>query len=122
MEHNGALSNPQARVELSRLADLSDRLRAQARLAPRSPRLALAKASPVLDTVTRVLERSTRPMRVHEIHAAAELLLGKSIRSASVRGVLSAYTIGGDHRFRRLGRGAYLLTQTPRRSSSSVAE
>ena len=50
-------------------------------------------------------------MRAYEIHAAAERLLGQRLRWPSVRGILSAYTIGGDYRFRRLRRGVYVLRQ-----------
>jgi hypothetical protein len=60
-------------------------------------------------------------MRACEIHAAAEQLLEQPLRWASVCGILSAYTIGGDHRFRRLRRGVYVLTQNSRRSPSPFA-
>jgi hypothetical protein len=63
----------------------------------------------VLETVTRVLEKADRPMRAHEIHAAAERIAGKALLSSSVKGILSAYTIGGDRRFQRIGRGCYDL-------------
>jgi hypothetical protein len=48
-------------------------------------------------------------MRASEIHAAANALVGGLIRWSSVKGVLSAYTLGGDHRFRKLRRGVYDL-------------
>lgn len=49
-------------------------------------------------------------MRAREIHAAAAELVGESIRWSSVKGILSAHTIGGDRRFRRIRRGCYELT------------
>jgi len=64
----------------------------------------------LLETVTLVLERAERPMGAREIHRAAEELLGRSLRWPSVRGTLSAYTIGADRRFRREGRGIYEAT------------
>lgn len=66
----------------------------------------------MLATITRVLELADRPMRARETHAAAEELLGESLRWSSVRGILSAYAIGGDRRFRRIRRGFYKL-QSP---------
>ena len=84
-EDNGAPSNPQARVELARLADLCSRLRGEAALNPRSSRSAPAKVNPVLETVTRVLEVADRPMRAREIHQAAEYRLGQPLRWTSVR-------------------------------------
>jgi hypothetical protein len=39
----------------------------------------------------------------------AEKVAGQPMRWGSVRGVLSAYTIGGDRRFRRVGHGRYEL-------------
>jgi hypothetical protein len=49
-------------------------------------------------------------MRTIEIHAAASELLGRPLVRSSVRGILSAHTLGGDRRFRRLRRGLYQLT------------
>jgi len=91
MELNGARSNPQLRVELARL---HSRLLDDAAENPGQPRPAPAKTSPVLETVTRVLERADRLMQAREIHKAAEQLLGEPLRWSSVKGILSAYTIG----------------------------
>jgi len=63
MELNGARSNPQLRVEVARLSELHRRLLGDAAKNPRQPRAAPAKTSPVLETVTRVLERADRPMQ-----------------------------------------------------------
>ncbi len=60
-------------------------------------------------TVTLVLARAARPMRAREIHAAASELAGSPLHWSSVKGILSAYTLGGDHRFRRIRRGVYEL-------------
>ena len=48
-------------------------------------------------------------MRPLEIHAGVERMLGRPVRWASVKGILSAYTLGGDQRFRRCRRGLYGL-------------
>jgi hypothetical protein len=63
----------------------------------------------VLETVTVVLELADRPMLPREIHARACELIGKPLLRSSVKGILSAYTIGGDRRFRRVGHGLYEL-------------
>jgi hypothetical protein len=66
--------------------------------------------TPVLETVTTVLELAGEPMRTREIHAAAAELVGESIKWSSVKGILSSHTIGADRRFRRIHRGCYELT------------
>ena len=76
MELNGARSNPRAGVELVRLGALHDELLRRASADPREPRPAPAKVSPVLETVTLVLELAGEPMRAREIHAAASELAG----------------------------------------------
>jgi hypothetical protein len=107
VEDNGALSNPRATVELSRLVELTRDLRARAEQSPLRSRLVPAKMPGVLETVSRVLEQAERPMRVSEIHVAASELAGRSLRRSSVKGVLAAYAVGGDRRFARARRGVY---------------
>jgi hypothetical protein len=109
MEDNGALSNPRATVELARLADLTRALRRRAAGNARRPRPVPAKATPVLETVTCVLERAKEPMPVAEIHRAANELLGRPLRRSSVKGTLAAHAVGRDRRFTRTGRGVYEL-------------
>jgi len=112
MELNGALSNPLANHKdgFGGLSELHRRLLAKAATAPVMPRRVPGRPIPVLEIVTTVLERAGEPMRVREIHAAAAELVGESIRWSSVKGILSAHTIGGDRRFRRIRRGCYELT------------
>jgi hypothetical protein len=110
MEDNGALSNPQDKVELSRLAELHARLVAKAAVNPILPRSAPPRLSRVLETVTRVLEEAGRPLRACEIHAAAELLTGGPLLWSSVKGTLAGYSGGDTPRFRRISRGVYELT------------
>ena len=112
MELNGAPSNPLANHKdgLGRLSELHRRLLAKAATAPAMPRGVRDRPIPVLEIVTTALELAGEPMRVREIHAAAAELSGESIRWSSVKGILSAHTIGGDRRFRRIRRGCYELT------------
>ena len=93
MEDNGARSNPRLRVELGRLSELHGRLLREAATDPKRPRSAPPKVSPVLETVTLVLDRADRPMPAAEIHTAANELLGRPLRWSSVKGILSAYTL-----------------------------
>jgi hypothetical protein len=48
-------------------------------------------------------------MRVSEIHAAVEQLLGEPVSYTSVKEALSAHTRDRDRRFRRPCRGCYEL-------------
>jgi hypothetical protein len=109
---SGAFSNPFEidKSLLIRLVELRRTLLKRAVERPPEPRPAPPKAAPVLETVTLVLELADRPMRACEIHAAAAELLEAPLRWRSVKGILSAYTIGGDRRFRRIDRGVYELS------------
>ena len=109
MELNGARSNPPVQVELARLVDLHGELLRTAATHPRLPRPAPARVSPVLETVTLVLEQAGRPMRACEIHAVAEQLAGTPLLSSSVKGTLAAYSCGEARRFRRMSRGVYQM-------------
>jgi hypothetical protein len=107
MELNGARSNPRLEVELSRLGALHNELLRKALVNPRKPRPVPARVSPVLETVTLVLELAGKPMRVCEIHAAACELVGEPLRWTSVKGALASYASGPERRFRRVRRGVY---------------
>jgi hypothetical protein len=98
------------------LAEFDVRLVAEAAVNPILPRSAPPRLSGVLEKVPRVLEKADRPMRAHEIHTTAECIAGKALFSSSVKGILSAHTIGGDRRFHRIGHGWY--EQRPDRRKS----
>jgi len=82
------------------------------------PRRVPRRLTPVLEIVTTVLELGGKPMQAREIHAAAAELTDEPIRWSSVKGILSAHTIGADRRFRRIRRGCYELTPGFRGESS----
>ncbi|HEY4977460.1 MAG TPA: hypothetical protein VII05_09005 [Gaiellaceae bacterium] len=73
------------------------------------PRPAPVRPSPVLETITRVLELENRPMRAREIYSAAEELLGRPLLWKSVKGTLFNYAQGRMPQFVRVGRGLYTL-------------
>jgi hypothetical protein len=121
MELTGAFSNPFVTDKslLIRLAELHGALLQSSTVSARKPRSAPAKPDPVLETVTAVLELADRPMPTREIHTRACELIGKPLLRSSVKGVLSAYTLGGDRRFRRVAHGVYEL-DTFNRSAGAV--
>ncbi len=109
MELNGARSNPQPQVGLSRLGAIHERLLAEASAQPLQPRPAPPKSSPALEGVTNVLERAGRPMRAREIHIAAQELAGQTLLWTSVKAALAAGASGGSPRFQRVRHGVYQL-------------
>ena len=121
MELNGARSNPRAGVELSRVGALHDELLRKTLANPRQPRPVPAKVSPVLETVTLVLEQAEEPLRVREIYGAACELVGEPLLWRSVKAALSADVTGKHPRFRRVRRGVYQLARDVRRCTSRAA-
>jgi len=113
MDLSGAFSNPflTDKSLLIRLSNLQTKLLVKASGEPRQPRERPTRRPPVLELVTRVLEQADRPMRACEVHAAASQLCGGPLLWHSVREALSAYTIGGDRRFQRVGYGIYQLAR-----------
>jgi len=63
----------------------------------------------VLAAVTRVLESAREPMMVSDIHEAVKRVLDDRVPLSTVKDALSAHTIGGDQRFRRVRQGIYEL-------------
>jgi len=118
LELNGARSNPRAGVELSRLGAIHDELLRKAQANPRKPRPVPPRVSPVLETVTLVLERAGKPMPAREISAAASELAGEPLLSKSVKAALSANVAGEHPRFRRVRHGVYQLARDVRRCTS----
>jgi len=115
MELNGALSNPfvnRKGPDLGGLAALVKTL-TRGKQTPERPTAAdkplrlPRRQGAVLASVTTVLERADQPMRVRDIHQAVEHCIGEPVPQASVREALSAHTIRGDRRFRRIHRGCY---------------
>ena len=112
MELNGARSNPFAsdKDRLAQLDRLHRRLLHKAATSPRQPRPAPTKLSSVLETVTLVLKRAGGPMRVREIHTAAQQLAGDTLLWTSVKATLARGATGPSPPFQRIRRGVYRLT------------
>lgn len=107
MELGGALSNPACFERLNRL-------NLKRRDLLRSPLPTKASPSPlkqgaVLNAVVELLAERSQPMRVMDIHAEVEGLLGSAIPKGTVKACLSNHARGEAPRFRRLGRGVYEL-------------
>jgi hypothetical protein len=62
-----------------------------------------------LAAVMSALGDAAEPMRVREIHAPVEELLGEPVPYSTVKDALSAHSGCADHRFRRTRRGCYEL-------------
>ena len=107
MELSGALLNPRLQVELPRLARLREELAGRNNAEHPAHRALRRRQGSVLEAVTNVLERAERPLRVRDIHARAEELLGAAIPFSSVNEALSTHTSGRNQRFRRLRYGVY---------------
>ena len=97
---------------------LNDELLRKAQANPREPRPAPAKVSPVLETVTLVLELAGEPMPAREIHAAACELVGEPLLWKSVKAALSADVAGEHPRFRRVRHGVYQIARDVKRCAS----
>jgi hypothetical protein len=121
MELNGALSNPFATDKnlLKPLIHLHRALIQRAAVNPQQTRSPLSRPSPVLQTVTLVLEQTGQPMRAREIHAAAELLFGEQLLWSSVKASLAAGASGRLPRFERLSHGVYRLARRSSDASST---
>ena len=111
MELNGARSNPRFQVELGQIGEIHGRLLRKATRDRWQARTAPPRVSPVLATVTLVLERADRPMRAREIHTAAEELAGQTLLRTSVKAALTAGASGSSQRFQRVGYGVYQSTR-----------
>jgi hypothetical protein len=61
----------------------------------------------LLEAATNVLELAGRPLRVREVHAAVEKLLGQRVPFSSVNEALSTHVTGPGARFQRVGHGTY---------------
>jgi hypothetical protein len=119
-----ALAAQEARSVLSRLAeklaglrdsDAKPRAITSRRLRPRRPGW-------VLDAVREVMADQVGPMRVAQVHAAVEALLGEAVSKDSVSWCLSAGAHKKERLFVRIARGRYVLARDARHAEGTGAK
>lgn len=106
----GCYSNPEIQGRLRRLSEKLERLAASN--APPSPSARIdlrLRCGLVPKAITRVLSEAVEPMRVRDIHAEVEALLGEAVSLSAVKNWLARHAGGDKALFVRLGRGRYRL-------------
>lgn len=109
MDLLGALSNPDVRGKLERLAMLRRRLLREAPATSAPTPYPPARAGELVQTVTAVLADAGRAMRVAEIREAVEHRFGHSVNPKSVKACLSECALSSPPRFKHVKRGVYRL-------------
>jgi hypothetical protein len=105
-----AYSHPEIQGRLRRLSEKLDRLAASDATPRPSTRLDRRLRSGVVPkAIMQVLSESAGPMRVRDIHADVEELLGQTVSPSSVKNWLATHVHGDQALFVRLGRGRYLV-------------
>jgi hypothetical protein len=107
MHLTGALSNPEVRVEVARLAALRKRLLRGNAQDHRPARSLRPRNGAVHAAVISVLTKSAEPMSVGDVHAAVERLLSISVSRDWVNACLSASSKGRKAQLERVGYGWY---------------
>jgi hypothetical protein len=119
-----ALAAQETRPGLSRLAEKLAGLRAtdaQPR-AITSRRLRPRRPGWVPDAVREVMADQAGPMRVAQVHAAGEALLGEAVSKDSVSWCLSAGAHRKERQFVRIARGRYALARDARHAEGTGAK
>ncbi len=107
MELIGALSNFSTQERLEKLSAMLAKIEASG-AAPRPSRFAAKRRAGLLTRIIeQVLAEAEGPMRMHEIHAAAEELIGQPVPRSTVKNCLANNCKGEKARFVRLERGRY---------------
>jgi hypothetical protein len=107
----GTLSNLEVQERLVRLATKLDRL-AGSTAAPRpTPRDPKRRCGDVSKAVVEVLREFGGPLRMVEIHAVVEGLLGETVPRSTIKNCLANNSRGDGARLVRLSRGRYRLTE-----------
>jgi hypothetical protein len=98
--------NPDLQERLAGLGALRGRLRA--RMPEHTPARPLRRRQGgVLEAVSLVLERASRPLRVRDVHSAVEELFGERVPFSSVNEALSTHAVGEGAPFQRVRYGVY---------------
>jgi hypothetical protein len=59
------------------------------------------------EAIGEVLTEAQKPMRMYEIHTAAETIIGEPVPRSTVKNCLANNSQGATARFERVGRGRY---------------
>ncbi len=109
----GVYSNQDLQGSLSRLAEKLAAVRTSGG-PPRWPvsrRQRPRRSGWVIEAIIQVLANRREPMKVRDIHAAVEALVGEPVPAPSVNGALAKGVAGSSARFVRVARGRYILAQ-----------
>lgn len=110
MEVAGVLSNQDLQWRLRRVVKKLAVLRARGEVRERhSCRQRSRRPGWVTKAVVTVLAERDEPMRVKDIHAAVEALIGGPVAWSSVKQALCSNVSGPSPRFVRVARGRYVL-------------
>jgi hypothetical protein len=106
----GCYSNPEIQGRLRQLSEKLDRL-AASNFAPCSSARVdrRLRCGLVPKAIMQTLSESAEPMRVRDIHAEVEVLIGQAVSPSAVKNWLARHTRGDQALFVRLGRGRYRL-------------
>jgi len=107
----GTYSNQDLQGSLARLAGKLETVRADGRprRQPATCRQRPRRPGWVLKAIVQVLADRSDAMRVKDIHAAVEAMLGKPVAASSIKTALAANVSGESRRFVRVAKGWYAL-------------
>jgi hypothetical protein len=105
----GALSNPEVQERLEKLSATLAKVEAAGAARRPSRFTSKRRAGLLTRTIEQVLAEAESPMRMYEIHTAAEELIGEAVPRSSVKNCLANNCRGERARFVRLERGRYQL-------------
>jgi hypothetical protein len=108
----GAYSNHETQERLRRLAEKLDRLAASgASPRPTTRRDCRLPSGLLPEAIMQVLGDAGKPMRVRDVHAVVEQLLGRPVSPSAVKTWLARHAVGERATVMRLGRGRYVPTR-----------
>jgi hypothetical protein len=103
----GVPSNPETQERLEKLSAMLAKIEAGG-AAPRPSKFAGKRRAGLLTRIIeQVLAEAEGPMRMYEIHRAAEGLIGQPVPRSTVKNCLANNCAGEEARFVRLERGRY---------------
>lgn len=107
----GTLSNLESQERLGRLAAKLERLVESSAVPRPTPLASKRRCGDVSKAVAEVLREFGGPLRMVEIHAGVEGLLGETVPRSTIKNCLANNSRGDEAWLVRLARGRYGLTQ-----------